>query len=154
MIQGSDRPGPREVLDRYHRAMLDMDADALAGLYADDGVHEFPFAFPGLPERFTGREEIRAGYHALWDGSPARPEEIRDVVVHPSTDGEVLTVEQTVSGTVAPEGRPFRFPGLLVLRVRDGRLVLVRDYMDGLGVAHGLGRLDAVAAALRKEQGR
>ncbi|MBO8193596.1 nuclear transport factor 2 family protein [Streptomyces oryzae] len=131
--------------------MLDRDADALAELYAVDGVHEFPFTFPGLPGRFTGREEIRAGYHALWDGSPARPEEIRDVVVHESADPQVLTVEQTVTGTVAPEGRPFRFPGLLVLRARDGRLVHVRDYMDGLGVAHGMGRLDAVAAALRED---
>lgn len=141
--------GPREVLALYHRAMLDRDADALAGLYAADAVHEFPFTFPGMPARLTGREAVRANHHAAWDDSAARPEEIRDLVVHPSADPEVLVVEQTVAGTIAPEGRPFRFPGVLTLRVRAGELVHVRDAMDGLAVAHGTGRLDAVAAAMR-----
>ena len=32
--------------------------------------------------------------------------------------------------------------------LQDGEIVHVRDYMDGLGVAHAMGRLPAVAAAL------
>lgn len=138
----------RDVLARYHRAMLDKSADDLADLYAADAVHEFPFLFPGMPERHQGREEIRAGYRAAWGASPARPEKIHDVVVHQSTDPEVITVEQIVSGTVTTTGQPFSFPGLLVLRVRDGLIVHARDYMDGLRVAHTMGRLTAVAAAL------
>ncbi|MFG2844726.1 nuclear transport factor 2 family protein [Kitasatospora sp. NPDC048296] len=142
--------GPLEVLARYRRAMLDLDADALAELYAEDGVHEFPFLFPGMPERYRGREEVRAGYRAAWGASTARPQEIREVAVHPSADPEVLTVEQCVIGTDAATGRPFSLPGLLVLRVRDGRLVHVRDYMDGLGVARAMGRLAAVVARLEE----
>ncbi|MEW2402366.1 nuclear transport factor 2 family protein [Streptomyces sp. NPDC046862] len=153
----------RDVLARYHRAMLDKSADDLADLYAADAVHEFPFLFPGMPERLRGREEIRAGYRAAWGASPARPQEIHDVVVHRSTDPEVITVEQVVSGTVTTTrqagqvgeagqagqaGQAFSFPGLLVLRVRDGLIVHARDYMDGLRVAHTMGRLTAVAAAL------
>ncbi|GGL62695.1 hypothetical protein GCM10010129_02860 [Streptomyces fumigatiscleroticus] len=108
-------PGPHEILARYHRAMLDMSAKALADLYAADTVHAFLFLFPGMAGRYRGREEIRAGYRAVWGGSPARPESIEDVVVHDSTDPEVITVEQTVTGTLATAGRPFRFPG----RVHD-----------------------------------
>ncbi|MEU2780190.1 hypothetical protein ABZ646_47280, partial [Streptomyces sp. NPDC007162] len=59
--------GPREVLARYQRAMLDKSADDLADLYAVDAMHEFPFLFPGMPERYQGREEVRAGYRAAWD---------------------------------------------------------------------------------------
>ncbi|MFR9793811.1 nuclear transport factor 2 family protein [Streptomyces sp. MB22_4] len=140
--------GPREVLARYQRAMLDKSADDLADLYAVDAVHEFPFLFPGMPERYQGREEVRAGYRAAWDASPAQPQEIREVVVHENTDPEVIVVEQVVSGTVTTTGRPFSFPGLLVIRVRNSRIVHVRDYMDGLGVAHAMGRLTAVAASL------
>ncbi|MFI7008604.1 nuclear transport factor 2 family protein [Streptomyces sp. NPDC050145] len=140
--------GPREVLARYHRAMLDKSADDLADLYEVDAVHEFPFLFPGLPERFQGREEVRAGYRAAWGASPAQPREIREVVVHESTDPEVIVVEQVVSGTFTTTGKSFDFPGLLVIRVRDGRVVHVRDYMDGLGVAHATDRLAAVAARL------
>ncbi|MFF4650805.1 nuclear transport factor 2 family protein [Streptomyces sp. NPDC001380] len=79
---------------------------------------------------------------------PARPREIRDVVVHGGADPEVLVVEQAVAGTLEPDGRPFAFPGVLVLRVRGGLLVHVRDCLDALGAAHALGRLQAVAAAL------
>jgi uncharacterized protein len=140
--------GPREVLARYQQAMLDKSADDLADLYAVDAVHEFPFLSPGMPERYQGREEVRAGYRAAWGASPVQPREIRDVVVHESTDPEVITVEQVVTGTVATNGRFFRIPGLLVIRVRSGRIVHVRDYMDGLGVAHAMDRLGAVVAGL------
>jgi ketosteroid isomerase-like protein len=132
--------GPRAVLDRYRRAILDKSADDLADLYAPDAVHEFPFRFPGLPARYRGREEVRAGYRALWDASPARPESIHEVAVHESTDPEVITVEQTVTGTLTTTGAPFEVPGLLVMRVRAGLLVHVRDYMDGLAVTGALPR--------------
>jgi ketosteroid isomerase-like protein len=144
----SAHPGAREVLARYQRAMLDKSADDLADLYALDAVHEFPFLFPGMPSRYQGREEVRAGYRAVWGASPAQPQEIREVVVHQSTDSEVITVEQTVTGTVTTTGQPFSFPGLLVIRVRNGQIVHVRDYMDGLGVAHAMNRLTAVVASL------
>ncbi|MQS14093.1 nuclear transport factor 2 family protein [Streptomyces kaniharaensis] len=140
--------GPLDILARYRQAMLDKDADALADLYAVDAVHDFPFLFPGVPERYQGREEVRAGYRRSWGASPAQPQEIREVAVHQSADAEVITVEQVVIGTVATTGKPFRVPGLLVIRVREGRIVHVCDYMDGLGVAHAMGRLSAVAASL------
>lgn len=136
----SARPGPRDVLARYRRAILDKSADDLADLYAPDALHEFPFRFPGLPARYQGREEVRAGYRALWGASPARPEAVREVAVHESTDPEVITVEQTVTGTLATTGDSFEVPGLLVMRVRDGLLVHVRDYMDGLAVTGALPR--------------
>ncbi|MGW1159916.1 nuclear transport factor 2 family protein [Streptomyces sp. NPDC002513] len=141
-------PGPLGILTRYRRAILDRSADDLADLYAVDAVHEFPFLFPGMPARFHGREEVRAGFQAAWAASPAVPEQVLEVAVHMSTDPEVITVEQTVTGTVAATGKPFAFPGLVVMRVRGGALVQVRDYMDGLGVARALGRLPAVAALL------
>ncbi|MFF4955977.1 nuclear transport factor 2 family protein [Streptomyces sp. NPDC001222] len=140
--------GPLGVLARYRRAILDRSADDLADLYAVDGVHEFPFLFPGMPARLHGREEVRAGYRAAWDASPALPERILEVAVHTSTDPEVIIVEQTVTGTVTGTGEPFAFPGLVVMRVRGGALVRVRDYMDGLCMARALGRLPAVAALL------
>ncbi|MFF1360707.1 nuclear transport factor 2 family protein [Streptomyces sp. NPDC058297] len=140
--------GPREVLARYQQAMLDKSADDLADLYAVDAVHEFPFLSPGMPARYQGREEVREGYRAAWGPSPAQPQEIREVVVHESTDREVITVEQVVTGTVTTTGQSFSLPGLLVIRIRNGQIVHVRDYMDGLGVAHAMGRLAAVVAGL------
>ncbi|MGP8298591.1 nuclear transport factor 2 family protein [Streptomyces inhibens] len=99
-------------------------------------------------ERYEGREEVRAGYRAAWGASRAEPQEICEVVVHESVDPEVITVEQTVCGVVTTTGESFSFPGLLVLRVRNGLIVHARDYMDGVRVAHTMGRLAAVAASL------
>jgi ketosteroid isomerase-like protein len=138
--------GPRAILAHYRQAMLHRSADELADLYAVDAVHEFPFLFPGSPTRYRGREEIRAGYRAAWGASPAQ--RIDEVAVPESTDPEAITVEQVVTGTVTTTGGSFRLPGLLVMRVRDGRIVHVRDYMDGLAVAHAMGRLPAVTALL------
>ncbi|MER7836904.1 nuclear transport factor 2 family protein [Streptomyces sp. NPDC096040] len=126
---------PREVLALYRQAMRDKSADDLAELYAVDGVHEFPFTSPGFPARYEGREEIRAGYRAAWGAGPVRVTEIKESAVHETTDPQVIVAEQTVIVGPPAGGEHFDIPGVLVLRVRGGRLVRVRDYMDGYGVA-------------------
>lgn len=128
--------GPREVLARYYKAMLDKSADDLADLYAVDAVHEFPFTAPGFPPRYEGREAVRAGYRAAWGATPVRVKEIRRVSTYGTDDPEVVVAEQVVVGTVPAAGdAPFGVPGLLVLRVRDGLITHVRDYMDAMSVA-------------------
>jgi ketosteroid isomerase-like protein len=139
---------PQGVLRRYQQAMLDQSADDLADLYATDAVHDLPFLFPGMPPRYEGREEVRAAYQAAWSASSAQPDEVRVVAVHQTEDPEVIVAEQVVAGTNASTGEHFEFPGVVVLRVRNGHIVEVRDYMDGLAVARAMHRLPAVVAAL------
>ncbi|MER6059832.1 nuclear transport factor 2 family protein [Streptomyces sp. NPDC001792] len=135
MPDRQDPRTPRDVLARYYRAMLDKSADDLADLYAVDAVHEFPFTSPGFPPRFEGREAVRAGYRAAWGAGPARVEEIEQIAIHDTADPEVIIAEQVVRGSLPATGASFSVPGLLVLRVRDGLLTRVRDYMDSAGVA-------------------
>ncbi|MET8004973.1 nuclear transport factor 2 family protein [Nonomuraea glycinis] len=119
-----------EIVTAYHDAMSRKSPDALADLYAEDGLHEFPFG--GLPP-YQGRERIRDGYRASWGTSPAEVQEIRNVLIHHSTDPEVLVVEQE---TVVKVGdRSITVPGLLILRIRDGLIVHTRDYMDATALA-------------------
>jgi ketosteroid isomerase-like protein len=139
---------PQAILRRYQQALIDMSADDLADLYAADALHELPFLFPGMPDRLEGREEVRAVYRAAWAASDARTRTVRAVAVHPCADSEVLVAEQVLSGILGSTGQPFEFAGVLVLRVRNGEILHVRDYMDGLGVAHAMGRLPAVLKAL------
>jgi uncharacterized protein len=139
---------PQAVLRRYQQAMLDQSADDLADLYVTDALHELPFLFPGMPHRYEGREEVRAAYRAAWSASAAQPSEVRVIAVHQTEDPEVIVAEQVVAGTNASTNEPFEFPGVLVLRVRDGHIIHVRDYMDGLAVARAMHRLTAVVEQL------
>jgi uncharacterized protein (TIGR02246 family) len=119
-----------EVVAAYHAAMRHKSADELADLYAEDGLHEFPFG--GWPP-FRGREEIRAGYTQMWCAMKAEVKEIRDVVIRRTADPEVVVEEHVV--VVSISGQELTVPGLLILRVRDGVIVHARDYMDATAVA-------------------
>jgi uncharacterized protein len=141
-------PGPREVLTRFQRAAIDKSTDDFANLYAVDGVHEFPFTRPGVPSRLQGREQIRAFAQANWDASPLQYQEYRNVVVHQTADPEVLIVEQEAAGTVTTTGRPFTLPNIIVLKVHDGQIVHLRDYVNVLAVAEVTDRLPALLASI------
>ncbi|MGP2442128.1 nuclear transport factor 2 family protein [Streptomyces sp. JW3] len=97
-----------------------------------------PSPAPGFPPRFEGREAVRAGYRAAWGASPVQVKEIADITVHETLAPDVLIAEQVVVAAL-PGGGTVTVPGLLVLRVRDGLLVHVRDYLDGFGVARARG---------------
>ncbi|MFG3532372.1 nuclear transport factor 2 family protein [Streptomyces sp. NPDC047917] len=130
---------PREVLNRYYRAMLDKSADDLADLYALDAVHEFPFTSTGFPPRYEGREAVRSGYRAAWGASPVQVQEVRQIVAYETADPEVIIAEHVVVGTLPTGHTDFTVPGLLILHVHGGLITRARDYMDSLGVAGARG---------------
>lgn len=127
--------GPREVFVHLHdRVRDDYDMDGQADLYAQDGTLELPFAPPGMPRCIRGREEIRkflvaAGQRARRAGR--RIVRYDPLVVHETTDHEVIVAEFDLHGEVAATGAAYRMPFIQVLRVRDGEIVSMRDYFTG-----------------------
>ncbi|YCK32539.1 nuclear transport factor 2 family protein [Actinomadura sp. ATCC 39365] len=119
-----------EIVGAFHGAMLHKSADELADLYAEDGRHEFPFG--GLPP-YEGREAVRTGYRAAWGVSPAVPQEVERVALHRTDDPEVVVVEQNAHVKVGE--RAITVPGLLMLRIRGGRIVHCKDFMDASAIA-------------------
>jgi uncharacterized protein (TIGR02246 family) len=122
---------PRELVERLFDVLASRDPDAFLAHFADDAVFEIPFLVPGMPQRIEGRAAIREHLAQRWSGS------VSDVQVHglhqevyETTDPEVVLVENDVDIT-PPGGERIRFRGSVnVIRVRDGRVVLFRDYMD------------------------
>lgn len=102
---------PYEVLTCYYQAMLDKSPDDLADLYTIDAVHEFPFASPGFPPRYEGREAVRAGYRAAWGTSPAQVQEVRRIAAHETADPEVIIAEHVVVGRLTTKATTFTVPG-------------------------------------------
>jgi ketosteroid isomerase-like protein len=120
------------LVARALQLLLDKDMAGFAGLWAVDGVMEFPFAPPGYPSRLEGRaaiEDYLRDYPKMLDvqGFPRQ-------VVHQSTDPDVVVVEFDAEGTVVATGRPYRFSYIAVITTRDGEIVSYRDYWNPLYV--------------------
>ncbi|MCT9933072.1 nuclear transport factor 2 family protein [Planotetraspora sp. A-T 1434] len=157
---------PREAFTRWQQAVLagspdqahdrtgdhtpDHTGDHSAGepyvgdLNADDVVVEWPFNPPGRPRRIEGRAAFDAIAKAGRDALPVRFEEFRDVVVHETADPEVIIAEYELTGTILTTGRQASAHFVTVLRVRDGKIVHVREYQDVLAMADALGQLPAL----------
>jgi ketosteroid isomerase-like protein len=104
--------------------------DTLPDLYAERTRVEHPMALPAV-EPLLSRDDLRRHFA----GGPGTAPPITDyrpadIVVHQTTDPEVIVAEFTFRGSV--EGREFAVPCVFVMRVRDGQIVESRDYVSGL----------------------
>lgn len=121
-----------DLIPRALQLLLDKDMTGFAGLWAEDGVMEFPFAPPGYPSRLEGRaaiEDYLRDYPKMLDiqGFPTQ-------VVHQSTNPDVAVVEFDAEGVVVATGKPYRFSYIAVITVRNGEIVSYRDYWNPLYV--------------------
>jgi uncharacterized protein len=120
---------PADVLAQRHRLTLNGDADGLADLFAPDAVIESPFAPPGAPLRLEGREAIRE-YSRHVMASPLRLEEYEVVEFYQTQDPEVVIVEMRAKATLTTTGRSFAATSIQILRIREGQIVLFRDFAN------------------------
>ncbi|SFR22343.1 Ketosteroid isomerase-related protein [Lentzea waywayandensis] len=119
-----------DLIPRALQLLLDKDMIGFAGLWAEDGVMEFPFAPPGWPAGVEGRaaiEDYLRDYPKMLDiqGFPKQ-------VVHRSTDPDVLIAEFDAEGVVVATGEPYRASYIAVITTRDGEIVSYRDYWNPL----------------------
>jgi uncharacterized protein len=126
-----------ETVERMLRAGRELDIETFAGLMAPDGYIEWPYRPPGVPARLQGRTEIREFLTAAASDFISF-DEFRDMVVHETTDPEVVIVEYEAHGTVVPTGAPFLQTVIAVFRVRDGQILSYRDYINPLPLAEAL----------------
>jgi ketosteroid isomerase-like protein len=120
---------PAEVLARRSQLLLNGDADGFAALFAPDAVIETPFAgSAGMPARQEGREAIRESAHRVV--ALLRVEDFEVSELYQTEDPEVVIAEVRAKGTVTTADRPFTTTSVQILRIRDGRIVLLRDFAD------------------------
>jgi uncharacterized protein (TIGR02246 family) len=120
---------PADVLARRRRLILNGDADGFADLFAPDALIEAPFAPPGAPSRLEGREAIRE-YSRQVMASPLRLEDFEVIELYQTQDPEVVIVELRTKGTVTTTGQQFTATSIQILRIREGHIVLFRDFAD------------------------
>ena len=113
---------PTEVLQAVCEAWNRLDNDALAELFAEDGLFEDP-----LNERAArGREDVRAitgpGMAAL-----SECEVTLSTVVE---RGDLGLCEGVFRSALADGGGRFDFPFAMAIEVRDGRIARLSEYFD------------------------
>ena len=119
-----------DILARRRHLILNGDIDGFADLFAPDAVIESAFAGPpGTPARLKGREAIRE-YSRHLMASPLRLEDLEVVELYQAQDPEVVIVEIRTKGTVTTTGRSFTATSIQILRIREGHIVLFRDFAD------------------------
>jgi uncharacterized protein len=120
---------PADVLAERSRLILSRDADGFADLFAPDGVIESPFAPPGVPARLEGREAIRE-YSRHVMASPLSFEDFEVAELYQTGDPEVVIVEVRAKVTLTTTGQSFAATSIQILRIREGRIVLFRDFAN------------------------
>jgi ketosteroid isomerase-like protein len=130
---------PREVLESWRAAAISQSVEDYARLYAADGVHEFPFTAPGVPSRLEGRDAIAAWAAEAWRTGGFEYDRYRTIAIHDTGDPNTIIVEQDALGRSAATGE-FALPNIIVLTVRDGQIVRLRDYVDVLAAMTAVGR--------------
>jgi uncharacterized protein len=133
--------GPRDVVEMMRKSFFGEGTVE----FADDAVYETPFAFPGKPRRYEGREAIYAHFaerqaDAMSAAMATLDIQANEATVYESTDPEVVTFEFELSGVSKVTGEAFRFTSTIsVLTVRDGEIVRWRDYPNFFGAAEATG---------------
>jgi limonene-1,2-epoxide hydrolase len=112
-------PAEEAVVRRMCELYAMRDADAMAELFADDGVYDNVPA--GRP--LEGREAVRAYLRKVCSRFGVEAD-----VLHMASDGEWVLSERL--DTHVEGDRRMPLPVMNISRVVDGRLVLFRDYYD------------------------
>jgi ketosteroid isomerase-like protein len=141
---------PRDVVEQFLRAALDLASGELADLYAPEVELEMPFALPPYPRRAViGREDLRARFRA---GSATRRYlKVDAVVIHETADPEVVVVEYDLHGEALATSTPFVLSNAMVMTIRDGLIVHSRDYSDPIAAARALGALPQLVQTLTRD---
>ena len=119
-----------DILARRRYLTLNGDADGLADLFAPDAVIEFSFhGPPGTPVRLEGREAIREYSHRVME-LPLRLEDYEVAELYQAQDPEVVIAEIRAKATMTTTGRSLTTTSIQILRIREGHIVLSRDFAD------------------------
>ncbi|MHA7958835.1 nuclear transport factor 2 family protein [Streptomyces sp. L500] len=125
---------PAELYRHSLRLLLAKDIPGWIGLWAEDGLMEFPFAPPGRPARLVGREAIADYMRPYPDHIDLHDFPEADLRIHRTADPRTIVTEMRGVGRLVRNDRPFDMTYIAVVTVEDGRFTTYRDYWNPLAV--------------------
>lgn len=135
---------PRDVLLKLLEGLTNQDWAALANLYAEDVIIQWPLAVP-TPVIVRGRQSLQKALQDGWKLLELRASNIR---VYETLDPEVVIAEYDYNGKARDTGKVFYSANILVLTVRNGRIISARGYHNHIIAAAALGTLEKITPQL------
>ena len=123
---------------------IDPAAKSFVEMMSEDFVMEFPYARPGMPTRVEGRAAVLA--HLMKVGGDVSVDSASNLVVHETTDPEVVILEFDGHGRSVRTGEAYEQRYISVIRARGGKIVHFKDYwnpIQGLKAQLGSAAVDA-----------
>jgi ketosteroid isomerase-like protein len=135
---------PRQVFERQRRAINARAWSEIADVYADDVVVELPFNLPE-PLRLVGRQQLHERF--MLGAQLPFEMEMQNLVIRETDDPEVIVAEFDYDGHLTTDpSRSFRVANVIVMCVRDGRIVWSRDYHNHAALGAVLGDISQLTA--------
>jgi ketosteroid isomerase-like protein len=107
-----------------------VDGEHYFDTIADDALFEFRYNFSGWPHTVRGRTNLMALYSGYGKNIVLHRGDA--LVVHPSKDGRVVSLEYEVHGTIVATGMPYDNRLIAVVTIENRKIIRWRDYMDSL----------------------
>jgi len=138
-----------EIVDKHLDSLLREDIASWVDLWHEDGVFEFPFSPPNYPKQVIGKQAIAEYISGFPD--KIKIDKFDLVELHPNEAGDGGVVEFTCSGKVVETGRPYNQHYIAVLKTKDGKLSLYRDFWNPLVAIEAFGSPKAFQNAFTDE---
>ncbi len=130
----SPRNQNESVVLGYFTLLMKRDLEHFEALWQPDAVQEIPFVPEGfgkfVTSRFEGREEIMAHYRAAFANRRDHVFVIDDI--HRTDDPDCIIVEAHARSLVGETGRVYENSYVCLFRLREGKLALLREYVNPL----------------------
>src|ERR1700722_15060334 len=107
-----------------------VDGEHYFDTLADDVLFEFRYEFPGYPRVIRGRDNLMSLYFGY--GNNIRLDRGDALLVHPSENGRVVTLEYEVHGTALATNAPYENRFVSIATIENRKIMRWRDYMDSL----------------------
>jgi ketosteroid isomerase-like protein len=133
----TDRERDMATIHGVFDALRRRDIAAFAERFADDARYEMPFGEPGAPGALEGRAAIKQAF----DQMPATfsSVEIRELELFPTTVDGTYFAEFHGVFMVIRTGKPYDSRYVMKFELRDGRVALLREYLNPIKRAEAFG---------------
>ncbi|MGO9411446.1 MAG: nuclear transport factor 2 family protein [Spirochaetia bacterium] len=124
---------PSDVFKQLHEYVRNYDADGQADIFDANGVWEFPFATGNIPKSIAGKENIRKFGKTGMERSRNAGRKIlqyNKLAIHQTDDANTIIVEFELEGEISQTKARYKIPYIQLLKVINGKIVLLRDYFS------------------------